>query len=355
MLVLAVETSCDETSVALVDSDASVANRVMAHTIRSQIALHQATKGVVPEVAARAHLDLLAPAYHQIMHNVDLEQVDAIAATIGPGLIGGLLVGSSFAKSLSLASGKPFVAVNHLAGHAPSVRLSDDVPFPYLMLLVSGGHCQILVVEGVGQYRRWGTTIDDAVGEAFDKVGRLLELPYPGGPHLETLAQKGNPSAFALPHPMVGRPGCDFSFSGLKTAVYRQIEKQSKPLSYKERADLAASFQAAVVASLQDRVHNAVRAFVKDYGVGLSLAVVGGVAANKSIRNALCDLAHQADMSFVAPPIELCGDNAAMIGWAAAEHFHAGGGPSPLDELCRPRYPLDPHAPRSRFAGAVKA
>lgn len=357
MHVFAIETSCDETAAAWVDSAQPLGKRILAQCVRSQISLHQANQGVVPEIAARAHLEWLPLAVQKVMDESgeDLSKVDAIAATTGPGLIGGLTVGTSFAKSLSLASGKPFVAVNHLAGHALSLRLSHDLRFPYLLLLVSGGHCQVLAVEGVGRYRRWGTTIDDAVGEAFDKVGRLLDLPYPGGPHLEALAEDGDPQAFALPRPLRGQPGCDFSFSGLKTAVRRQIEQLDAPLTRSQRADLAASFQAAAAESLADRARQAMTRFRAEYGGPGVLAVAGGVAANHSIRAALAQEAAAADFAYAAAPLALCGDNAAMIAWAALEQLEAGGSASPLDTLCRPRWPLDPEAAASRFAGAAKA
>jgi N6-L-threonylcarbamoyladenine synthase len=336
-IVLGIETSCDETAAALVGSD----RRVLAERVLSQTREHAPFGGIVPEIAARSHLAHLEDMVRGTLADgaCDWQHIDAIAATTGPGLIGGVIVGATFAKAVALARGLPFVAINHLEGHALSARLSDDVPFPYLLLLVSGGHCQLLAVEGVGKYRRLGTTLDDAVGEAFDKVAKLLGLGYPGGPAIEKLARDGNPKRFDLPRPLSGRPGCDFSFAGLKTAV-RQIVDRGEVADDRARADLAASFQAAVADSLADRTGNAARAFASMHPAGAHLVVAGGVAANQALRARLAKVAAAHGLALVAPPIRLCTDNAAMIAWAGIERL-ALGLVSPLDIACRPRWPLE--------------
>ena len=330
-IVLGLESSCDETAAAIA-RDADVANqRLMAHRLASQIDQHAVHGGVVPEIAARAHLDAAPALVDAVLDAVPLSAVDAIAASAGPGLIGGLLVGSSFAKGLAQASGKPFMAINHLEGHVLSPRLVGDLPFPYLALLVSGGHCQIVEVRGLGDYRTLGATIDDAVGEAFDKSAKMLGLGYPGGPALERAAADGDPARYALPRPLLGRPGCDFSFSGLKTAVRRTLEGEPGAAV----ADLAAGFQAAVCDVLADRLKRALKT-VSVSGV----AVVGGVAANQAIRARLAELCDAADLPLHAPPLWLCGDNAAMIAWAGVERAQTGLF-DPLDAPCHPRWPLD--------------
>ena len=277
--------------------------------------------------------------------------MDAIAATAGPGLIGGVLVGVMSAKAMALASNKPFIAVNHLEGHALTARLTDDVAFPFLLLLVSGGHCQLLVVEGVGKYRRLGTTVDDAAGEAFDKVAKLIGLGYPGGPAIERAAANGDATRFAFPRPMKGKPGCDFSFSGLKTAVRLAVEALP-PLNAQDVADLAASFQVALVESIVDRVKRAIAQFLHETS-GNTLVVSGGVAANTALRTALTALAERSSMACIAPPLALCTDNAVMIAWAGIERLRLGL-TDPLDTKARPRWPLDPDAAPARGAG-VKA
>jgi N6-L-threonylcarbamoyladenine synthase len=336
-IVLGIETSCDETAAALVGSD----RRVLAERVLSQTREHAPFGGIVPEIAARSHLAHLEDMVRGTLADAacDWQRIDAIAATTGPGLIGGVIVGATFAKAVALARVLPFVAINHLEGHALSARLSDDVPFPYLLLLVSGGHCQLLAVEGVGKYRRLGTTLDDAVGEAFDKVAKLIGLGYPGGPAIEKLARDGNPKRFDLPRPLAGRPGCDFSFAGLKTAV-RQIVDRGEVVDDRARADLAASFQTAVADSLADRTGNAARAFARMHPAGAHLVVAGGVAANQTLRARLAKVAATHGLSLVAPPIRLCTDNAAMIAWAGVERL-ALGLVSPLDIACRPRWPLE--------------
>jgi N6-L-threonylcarbamoyladenine synthase len=308
----------------------------------------------VPEIAARAHLDHLDGLIARALDvaGVGFESLDAVAATGGPGLIGGVIVGVMAAKAIALARRVPFLAVNHLEGHALSVRLERDVPFPYLLLLVSGGHCQLLVVEGVGRYRRLGTTIDDAAGEAFDKGAKLLGLGFPGGPAIERVARAGVATRFDLPRPRLGRPGADFSFSGLKTALARRVESlggPDRPLDPADRDDLAASLQAAIGDCLIDRTR---RAIGMCRGVG-TLVTAGGVAANGALRARLAHLAATEGLAFVAPSQGLCTDNGAMIGWAAIERLRLGLIDG-LDFAPRPRWPLDPAAPRAVGAG-VKA
>ena len=342
-LILGIESSCDETAAALVTSD----RRILAHRLAGQEAAHRPYGGVVPEIAARAHVEILPGLIEQVLEEarVELAEVDAIAATAGPGLIGGVMVGLVTAKGLALAAGKPLVALNHLEGHALSPMLSHpDLEFPYLLLLVSGGHCQLLCVDGVGRYRRLATTIDDAAGEAFDKTAKLLGLGFPGGPAVERAAAHGNPEAVALPRPLLGSDEPHFSFAGLKSAVLR-----AKQSGLHSDADLAASFQQAVVDCFVDRTRRAIEAAA---GV-TALVVAGGVAANQSVRSALSGLAAERGLPFVAPPAWLCTDNAAMIAWAGALRFEAGL-TDPLDSPARARWPLDPSAEMVRGAG-VKA
>jgi N6-L-threonylcarbamoyladenine synthase len=387
-LVLGIESSCDETAVALVRGDRTIA----AQAIASQEAEHAPYGGVVPEIAARAHAERLAPMLERVMAEagVSLTEVDAIAATAGPGLIGGVMVGLVTGKALAMASGKPLLAINHLEGHALSPRLADaGLAFPYLLLLVSGGHCQILSVEGVGRYRRIATTIDDALGEAFDKTAKILGLGYPGGPAVERLALEGDPGAVPLPRPLKGSSEPHFSFAGLKSAVVRAKERQSSPsvraepveaLSFLEGgpvaeekndpstssgrtgvggterggsytdADIAASFQQAAVECLIDRLERA----LITAGPFPALVVAGGVAANRTVRAALEALAARHGMRFTAPPLALCTDNAAMIAWAGCERLALAGADftgDPLDCVARPRWPLDPAAEAVRGAG----
>ena len=352
MLVLGIETSCDETAAAVV-SDAPPFIR--SNIVFSQLAEHQPYGGIVPEIAARAHLSHLDPVIARALAEagVGFGDLAAIAATGGPGLIGGVIVGVTEAKAIALGRGLPFVAVNHLEGHALSARLVADVEFPFLLLLVSGGHCQLAIVEGVGRYRRLGTTIDDAAGEAFDKGAKLLGLGYPGGPAIERAAAKGEPGRMPLPRPMVGRDGCDFSFSGLKTALRLAVEKRAGNLSPRDQADFAASFQESIVASLADRTEQAVALFLERYPAGKTLVVAGGVAANTALRQRLTKLAAVSALGFVAPPPALCTDNGAMIAWAGLERLKAGLVDG-LDFAPRPRWPLDPAAIPVRGAG-VKA
>ena len=342
-LILGIESSCDETAAALVTSD----RRILAHKLAGQEAAHRPFGGVVPEIAARAHVEILPVLIEQVLAEagIGLPEVDAIAATAGPGLIGGVMVGLVTAKGLALATQKPLVAVNHLEGHALSPMLSDpDLAFPYLLLLVSGGHCQLLLVEGVGRYQRLATTIDDAAGEAFDKTAKLLGLGFPGGPAVERAAQDGDPKAVPLPRPLAGSAEPHFSFAGLKSAVLR-----AKESGRHADADIAASFQQAVIDCFLDRTR---RALAHADGA-TALVVAGGVAANQAVRTALTGLAADHDLPFVAPPLWLCTDNAAMIGWAGALRFQAGLTDG-LDTPARARWPLDPEAETARGAG-VKA
>ena len=340
-VVLGIESSCDETAVALVGTD----RRIIAQRIASQDEAHRPYGGVVPEIAARAHVEALQPLIEAALADagVTLAEVDAIAATAGPGLIGGVMVGLVSAKALAMASDVPLIAVNHLEGHALSPRLVDpELEFPYLLLLVSGGHCQILRCEAVGQYRRLATTIDDAVGEAFDKTAKILRLGFPGGPAVEKLAREGDPKAVPLPRPLVGGKEPHFSFAGLKSAVLRAHDSGKY-----STADIAASFQQAAIDCLTDRLERA----IATSGHAPALVVAGGVAANASVRAALEALADCHAMRFVAPPPRLCTDNAAMIAWAGCERL---GQNDPLDYKARPRWPLDPEAEPARGAG-VKA
>ncbi|HVK91550.1 MAG TPA: tRNA (adenosine(37)-N6)-threonylcarbamoyltransferase complex transferase subunit TsaD [Mycoplana sp.] len=341
-LILGLESSCDDSAVALVTSD----RQILAQAVVGQNSAHQPYGGVVPEIAARAHVEILPALIEQVLAEAakTIADVDAVAATAGPGLIGGVMVALLAGKGLALAAGKPLIAVNHLEGHALSPRLTDpDLEFPYLLLLVSGGHCQLLEVSGVGEYRRLATTIDDAAGEAFDKAAKLLGLPYPGGPAIEELARSGDPKAVPLPRPLVGSGEPHFSFAGLKSAVQRAVAAGEH-----SREDIAASFQQAVVDCLVDRTRIAL-----EKSGAPALVVAGGVAANMAIRMALADLAKSHGRAFSVPPAWLCTDNAAMIAWAGAEHFAAGQFDS-LDVPARARWPLDESAEKVRGAG-VKA
>lgn len=355
-LVLGIETSCDETAAAIVARDAAGEGRILSNVVLSQFDKHAIYGGVVPEIAARAHAESLDYLVKTALDTagVALGDLSGIAAATGPGLIGGLVVGATTAKALALATGRPFLAINHLEAHALTVGLTDNVRPPYLMLLVSGGHTQLLLIEDVGQYRRLATTIDDALGEAFDKTAKLLGLPMPGGPSVEKAALAGNGARFNLPRPMKGREDPHFSFAGLKTAV-RHAAMQSAALSNQDVADLCASFQAAVCDSVSDRVHLAMRTITSRFpNAGhRPFVVAGGVAANKALRAALVDVAAEHDFSFHAPPLELCGDNGVMIAWAAAERLARGFADS-LDAPAKPRWPLDAEAPKAIGAG-VKA
>jgi N6-L-threonylcarbamoyladenine synthase len=344
MVVLGIETSCDETAAAVVEATPS-SRKIRSSQIHAQVAEHAPLGGVVPEIAARAHLDHLDTIINRALAEADisLTGIDGIAAAAGPGLIGGLIVGTMMAKGIAWAAGKPFIAVNHLEAHALTVRLTDDVAFPYLLLLVSGGHCQLLACAGVGRYACLGTTRDDAAGEAFDKAARLIGLGYPGGPAIEQAAPEGDPDRFALPRPLKGRSGCDFSFSGLKTAV-RQLVAKRDPLDFRDRADLAASVERAICDALADRTANAIAWFRHHHPEGANLVAAGGVAANQRLRTRLAALAETAGLRFVAPPPVLCTDNAVMVAWAGLERLRLGLTDG-LDTPPRPRWPLDAARP----------
>ncbi len=350
MIVLGIESSCDETAAALVRADRTI----LAQHIASQDDDHRPYGGVVPEIAARAHAERLAPLIAATLADagMTLADVDAVAATAGPGLIGGVMVGLVTAKALAMAANKPLLAINHLEGHALSPRLADPaLHYPYLLLLVSGGHCQLLLVAGVGRYRRLATTIDDALGEAFDKTAKILGLGYPGGPAVERLAASGNSRAVALPRPLLGSIEPHFSFAGLKSAVMRA--KQAQVAGNYTDADLAAAFQQAAIDCVIDRTRRALMAVQAGDTAITALVVAGGVAANAAMRTALAALAAAHDLPFVAPPLALCTDNAAMIAWAGVERLALGQN-DPLDCPARPRWPLDPDAVAVRGAG-VKA
>lgn len=339
-LVLGLETSCDETAAAVIRLAVDGGVEVLSSVIASQIAAHAPFGGVVPEIAARAHVESIDGIAGRALAEagVGLEALTGVAATAGPGLVGGVMVGLSFGKAIALARGLPLVAVNHLEGHAISARLAAQVDYPFLLLLVSGGHCQLLQVDGVGACRRLGSTIDDAAGEAFDKIAKTLGLPYPGGPALEALAEDGDAARFVLPRMLLGRKDCDFSFSGLKTAAARIAEGLTTDT---ERADLAAAVQAAIAAQLAERSDRAMAAYAATHaGRGLRFVVAGGVAANQAVRAKLQATAEARGFSFTAPPLAYCTDNAAMIALAGAERL-ALGISDPLDAPARPRWPLD--------------
>lgn len=340
MRVLGIETTCDETAAAVVALDADGKPRILSNAVLSQIAAHAAYGGVVPEIAARAHVEAVDHIVTRALEDagIKVSDLDGVAAAAGPGLVGGVMVGLTAAKAIALVIGKPFMAVNHLEGHALTARLTDHVAFPYLLLLVSGGHTQLLVVRGVGDYLQLGTTIDDAVGEAFDKIAKMLSLPYPGGPSVEKEAERGDPERFDFPRPMSGRPTPDFSLSGLKTAV-RLAAERIAPLSDTDVRDLCASFQAAVVDVMVERTRAGLRACREVAIRPSALVVAGGVAANGPIRRGLTRLATEAGLRLVAPPIELCGDNGAMIAWAGLERLQLGLVDS-MEAVARPRWPL---------------
>ena len=341
-LILGIETSCDETAAAVVRRFSDGRGEIVSNIVRSQIDEHRAFGGVVPELAARAHVVHLDAIIARALDaaEVTFADVDAIAATAGPGLIGGVLVGLTTGKALAAASGKPLIAVNHLEGHALTARLTNGVAFPYLLLLVSGGHSQIVLVKGVGDYERWGGTIDDALGEAFDKAAKLLGLGYPGGPEVERAAMGGDGKRFALPRPLLREKRLDFSFSGLKTAM-RLAAESVAPVSQADIADLCASFQAAVTDIVATRARQALERFADTYpDLTPTFVVAGGVAANRAIGSALAQVADEAGANLVIPPPALCTDNGAMIAWAGAERFTLGLTDS-FDAAARPRWPLD--------------
>ncbi len=338
MKVLGIETSCDETAAAVVSADAAI----LSNLVFSQLDEHRPYGGVVPEIAARSHLEHLHGLIRGALEEagVGFDDIDGIAATAGPGLIGGVFVGVMTAKAMAAARGLPFIAVNHLEGHALTVRLTGEAGFPFLLLLVSGGHCQLAAVEGVGAYRHLGGTIDDAAGECFDKTAKLLELGYPGGPALEVAARGGDGARFALPRPMMGRDTLDFSFSGLKTAVRHKVAALSQPLAAQDIRDMAASFQTAVADVLADRCARGLARFQDTYGQAGPLVVAGGVAANAYLRERLDRVAGAAGTALIAPPPRLCTDNAAMIAWAGLERLRLGLTDG-FDFAPRPRWPLE--------------
>ena len=339
MIVLGIETSCDETAAAVVSGE----REILSNVILSQLDEHRAYGGVVPEIASRAHVQHLDGIIERAMQVADTAygDLDGIAATAGPGLIGGVMVGLVTGKAIAASASRPLIAVNHLEGHALSVRLTEGIEFPYLLLLVSGGHCQLVEVEGVGEYRKLGTTIDDAIGEAFDKTAKMLGLEYPGGPAVERMARNGDPARFKLPRPLRGRPGCDFSFSGLKTAVRHAVAGLTDGIPGEvDAADLAASFQAAVGDVLADRTAHAFAAYTERHPQDRTLVVAGGVAANGFLRNRMEAVCGAHDFRILAPPPDLCTDNAAMIAWAGLERLRLGL-TDPLDAPARARWPLD--------------
>ena len=340
MILLGIETSCDETAAALVDDT----RKILAERVLSQAKVHQPFGGVVPEIAARAHLQHIDGLINVAMKqaNLSLADIDGVAATGGPGLMGGIIVGVMTAKAIAAVHNIPFIAVNHLEGHALTARLTHKLQFPYLLLLVSGGHCQLLVTEGVGTYHRLGTTVDDAAGEAFDKVAKMLGLGYPGGPAIEKCALRGDAGHFHLPRPMKGRAGCNFSFSGLKTAV-RCILHDLETITEQTTADMAAAFQTAVTDVLIDKTCEAIKLFRVGWPDGNTLVVSGGVAANRFLREHLTTLACAENLLFIAPPQRLCTDNAVMIAWAGIERLQLGSYDG-LDFKPRPRWPLDSRA-----------
>jgi N6-L-threonylcarbamoyladenine synthase len=349
LTVLGLESSCDDTAAAVVRLRAGAAPQILSSVVAGQTALHAPFGGVVPEIAARAHAERLDGCVEDALSEAGmaLADMDAIAVTAGPGLIGGVLSGVMLAKGLAAATGLPLIGVNHLAGHALTPRLTDGLTFPYLMLLVSGGHCQFLIVSGPDAFRRIGGTIDDAPGEAFDKTAKLLGLPQPGGPSVENEARQGDPARFGFPRPLLDRPGCDLSFSGLKTALLRArdaLVAEKGGLSVQDRRDLCAGFQAAVRDVLVEKTRRALAEYCMLGPEFPTLAVAGGVAANQTIRAALQALCERAGVRFLAPPLSLCTDNAAMIAWVGIERLRLGA----LDDMslaARPRWPLDQTSP----------
>ncbi|MGJ8615663.1 MAG: tRNA (adenosine(37)-N6)-threonylcarbamoyltransferase complex transferase subunit TsaD [Sulfitobacter sp.] len=351
--ILGIESSCDDTAAALVHVDENGRAAVLSSVVADQTDLHAAFGGVVPEIAARAHAEKLDLCVEQALSQgkMSLSDIDAIAVTAGPGLIGGVISGVMCAKGLSLATGKPLYGINHLAGHALTPRLTDNIPYPYMMLLVSGGHCQFLMVHDPQKFERLGGTIDDAPGEAFDKIARLVGLAQPGGPAIEQAARQGDPKRFKFPRPLLDREGCDMSFSGLKTAVLRArdgIIAERGGLTAQDQADLAAGFQAAVVDVFVEKTRRAFQRYPT--GTKRTLCVAGGVAANQAIRHGLETLSSEQQAAFIAPPLALCTDNAAMIAFAAAEQRSAGNADD-LTLSARPRWPLDTSQPAMLGSG----
>ncbi len=355
MILLGLESSCDDTAAAIVRCAPGGRAEILSSVVVGQSDLHAAFGGVVPEIAARAHAEKLDLCIEDALAHagLTLADIDGFAVTAGPGLIGGVVSGVMCAKALSVALGRPLYGVNHLAGHALTPRLTDDVPYPYLMLLVSGGHCQFLLVHGPDRFERLGGTIDDAPGEAFDKVARLISLPQPGGPAIEQAAKSGDSTRIVLPRPLLDRPNCDLSFSGLKTAVLRARDKiieEKGGLTVQDQSDLAAAFQAAVVDVLAEKTRRALQIYLAADPATRSLCVAGGVAANQAIRAGLETVAADNDTAFIAPPLALCTDNAAMIAFAAAEQSTVRD-PDDLTLSARPRWPLDTSQPSMLGSG----
>ena len=349
LTILGLESSCDDTAAAIVRQAGDGAPEILSSVVMGQNELHADFGGVVPEIAARAHAERLDLCVIRALDQaaLRLSDIDAVAVTAGPGLIGGVISGVMCAKGIALGAGLPLIGVNHLAGHALTPRLTDQLPFPYLMLLVSGGHCQFLIVRGPDDFSRLGGTIDDAPGEAFDKTARLLGLPQPGGPSVESEARLGDPRRFAFPRPLLDRPGCDMSFSGLKTALLRArdaLVAEKGGLTRADRADLCAGFQAAVVDVLAEKTRRALAAYMAETPARPMLAVAGGVAANSAIRAGLETVCNETGTGFVAPPLSLCTDNAAMIAYAGLERFRAGQ-TDDMTLAARPRWPLDQRSP----------
>src|SRR6266705_2547936 len=355
MLVLGIETTCDETAAAVVRRSDAGRGEILSNIVLSQTAEHAAFGGVVPEIAARAHVEVLdlVIARAMVEAGVRFPSLDGVAAAAGPGLIGGVIVGLTTAKAIALVAEKPLIAVNHLEAHALTARLTDATPFPYCLFLVSGGHTQIVAVLGVGNYVRLGTTVDDAMGEAFDKVAKMLGLPYPGGPEVERAARGGDPRRFAFPRPMLGRADANFSLSGLKTAVRNEANRLA-PLEPQDIGDLCAGFQAAVLESTADRLSVGLKLFHEQFGAPRALVAAGGVAANQAIRSAVYDVATKAQTQLIMPPPSLCTDNGAMIAWAGAERL-ALGMTDTMEAQPRARWLLDANATAPPGYGNTRA
>ncbi|TPQ35765.1 tRNA (adenosine(37)-N6)-threonylcarbamoyltransferase complex transferase subunit TsaD [Bradyrhizobium guangdongense] len=355
MLVLGIETTCDETAAAVIERAPDGSGTIRSNIVRSQVDEHARFGGVVPEIAARAHVDLLDGIIDRAMKDagVGFAELSGVAAAAGPGLIGGVIVGLTTAKAIAMVHNTPLVAVNHLEAHALTPRLTDKLEFPYCLFLASGGHTQIVAVVGVGQYVRLGTTVDDAIGEAFDKVAKMLGLPYPGGPKVEQAALSGDAARFSLPRPMLGRPDANFSLSGLKTAV-RNEASRIVPLEPQDISDLCAGFQAAVLESTADRLSVGLKLFREQFGAPHALVAAGGVAANQAIRGALQDVADKAQTELIMPPPALCTDNGAMIAWAGAERL-ALGLTDTMEAQPRARWLLDANATAPAGYGNTRA
>ena len=354
MIVLGIETSCDETCSAVLEYSENQQCSILSNTVHSQISEHTEYGGVVPEIAARSHINSIDLVIQKSIQdaNINFNSLDAIAVTSGPGLKGGLLVGVTFAKTMASILKKPLLGINHLEGHALTIRITEKIKFPYLLLLVTGGHTQLLIVKGVGRYERLGTTIDDALGEAYDKIAKSLNLGYPGGPIIEKLAEGSDGSTVSLPRPLHNSKEMNFSFSGLKTAVKREIDS-SLPLNEKSLSNICAAFQASVIDILKNKLQLAVDYFKEKYSEDINVVLAGGVASNKTIFAAICDLSLKKNFNVYVAPKELCTDNAAMIAWAGIERINSGNH-DPERVNIRTMWPLDENAVKVRGAG-VKA